>query len=95
MDGRLIAANTSCVSIGTQASVDGEVTVTLEKTFGRAIEGMQRIFSGHISCPNLKLAIVRAENTTVLECEIRSAIPNIEVWVDHDPSPTNIMVLVN
>jgi hypothetical protein len=95
IDGQLIAANTSCVSIGTHASVDGEVSVTLERTFDRAIEGMQRIFSGSIPCTSRKLAIVTAENTTILECEVRSAIPNIEVWVDHDSNPSKIMMLVN
>jgi hypothetical protein len=96
MDGQIIAANDSCVSIGTQASVDGDVTVTLERMMHNVPgEGMKRRFSGNLSSPGRMLSIVTAEATTILECEVDGTTPQIEVWGDDERNPTRIIVLTN
>jgi hypothetical protein len=91
-DGQLIASNDSCLSVGTQAAVDGDVTVTLETT-PSDMNQLQRLFAGTMNAPSRKLAIVTAEAQTILEIEVGSSRPEIEVWTDDQRNPARIAVV--
>lgn len=94
IDGQLVASNASCVSVGTQAAVDGEVTIILEsKTSSAATAGLNKVFSGALQVPSKRLAVVTAEARTVLECEVASGMPEIEVWADDIRNPARITVI--
>jgi hypothetical protein len=94
IDGQLIAATGSAVSVGTQASVDGDVTVSLEGAAGRvASSGLTRVFRGDVVTPGRKIAIVTSELHTILEADVDATTANVEVWVDDDRSPVRVIVV--
>jgi hypothetical protein len=96
VDGQLVVSNASCVSVGTQAAVDGEVTISLEsKTPSAPATGLQKVFSGILHAPSRKLAVVTAEDRTVLECVVSSGTPEVEVWTDDVRSPARIAVIAS
>lgn len=94
IDGQLVASNDSCVSIGTQAAVDGDVTVTLEAASSPSLlSGLQNVFAGVVHAPSHKLAIVSADGQTVLESDVASDRPRLEIWADDLRNPARIAVV--
>jgi hypothetical protein len=92
IEGQLVASNDSCVSVGTQAAVDGDVTVTLEASPPN-INELQRLYAGVLNAPSRKLAIVTAEAQTILEIDVGSDRPEIEVWADDQRNPARIAMV--
>lgn len=94
IDGQPVSANDSCVTVGTQADVDGEVTVTLESPASLAlVRGLQKVFAGSLRAPTRTVAIVTADARTVLEQSVNSDMVELEVWADDGRNPTRIVVL--
>ena len=94
IDGRLVAANNSCVSVGTRADVDGDVTIVLESTFSAdLVTGLQRVFSGVMDAPGHRVAIVTSDARTILDQLVSSHRPELEVWADDLRNPARIVVV--
>lgn len=95
VDGQLVSSNDSCISVGTQASVDGDVTISLETApSSRAMFGTMKAFSGRIRTPGHKLAVVTSDGRTVLECSVVSENPELEVWTDDSRNPAQVAIVV-
>ena len=91
----LIAQNAGCVSVATQADVDGEVTLNLKDNFSdNELVGHQKIHSGYLETPHKKIGISTSENEAVLECLITTNRTLITIWVDDTKYPSSILVLV-
>jgi hypothetical protein len=91
--GNLIAATETCVSVGTQDSVDGETQVTL-KFDDSTLPFLHPIFSGAVATPNGKIAIVTAELQRVLELDVPTEKVSISIWVDDLQNPARVIVIV-
>jgi hypothetical protein len=49
MAGQIVASNDSCLAVGTQASVDGDVTILVTTAAAEAdISRLHRVFSGRL-----------------------------------------------
>ena len=94
VDGELIAANPTCVSIGTQAPVDGETEVTMSLS-NAAHPGLHRAFVGRIVTPNGIVAINTASFERVLEFEVAKTSVDLCVWVDDLRNPSQVIVEVS
>jgi hypothetical protein len=92
VDGQLTAATASCISVGTQAEVDGETTVCIDPS-GKDCEHLSAAFVGTIETPNRKFAIVTATFQRLLEVNVLNEICNVEIWVDDLRSPSEILVV--
>jgi len=93
IDDVLTAGNKSCVSIGTQADVDGEVLVKLQNPVSSPEKGKyQLVFQGTIDTPGKKIAVVTAEFDKVLEKDVRGRKTDTSIWVDDLNHPSMILV---
>ena len=93
INGVLTAANESCVSIGTQAEVDGEVTVKLSDKFSESEkDSCEVVFNGFIVTPGKKIAIVTSELDKVLEMDVRDRKTHVKIWVDDLNYPSVVLV---
>lgn len=90
-DGELTAATNTCISVGTQADVDGDTEVSLETT-SVAPSGLQRIFRGVISVPGGTVAVVTSQFQRVLEANVRASAVEISVWADDLRNPARVAV---
>ncbi|QTD49690.1 hypothetical protein [Sulfidibacter corallicola] len=96
VDGKTIASNRTCVSVGTQASVDGPVTLRLVKKAPKEIvESFIQIFEGVIDSPKKTLSIFTSEGASALEINVRTNHPNIIVWVDNIDVPGSVCIEAN
>jgi hypothetical protein len=94
IDGRLVASNNTCISIGTQAPVDGETTVSLEKRLQDvATHGPHRVFEGRVECPGRKIAVTTSELKTVLTWDLEDTSAQVEIWVDDLHNPARVAVV--
>lgn len=91
VDGELTAATGTCISIGTQAPVDGETEVSLELD-GATPSDLHRAFLGSLVTPGGKLAVVTSEFERVLELDVPKGKANVCVWVDDLRNPARVAV---
>lgn len=91
IDGELTASSNTCVSVGTQADVDGATEVSLSLC-GVASTGLQEVFRGVIGVPSGKLAVVTSQFQPVLELEVPAGTVEITIWADELISPGRIAV---
>jgi hypothetical protein len=91
VDDQLTAATSTCVSIGTQADVDGDVEVSLEVARVAPI-GMQHIFFGVIETPGGKIAVVTSQFQRVLEIDVSVKTIEVSIWADDLCNPACVAV---
>jgi hypothetical protein len=95
VDNVLTACNGMCLSVGTQAEVDGEVTVRLCRKDANVDKGScSRIFQDKIHTPGKKISIATAEFETVLEMDVDTVSSVVSVWVDDRQNPSIVMIEV-
>ena len=69
----LVCATNTCISVGTQPNVDGDVTITLATRDPQSKEGPYiEVFSGVVEVPNGELAIVTSEDEKLLAIDVAS-----------------------
>lgn len=96
VDGQLTAATASCVSVGTQADVDGETEVSLawEADAGALAPDMHHTFTGIIETPANKLAVVTSQSDCVLEMDVQGDKVEVSISVDDLINPARVAILV-
>lgn len=95
IDGELIASNESCVSVGTQAEVDGAVTIKLSERLSDSEKRSYKIvFNGAIETPSKKLAIVTSEIEKILEMDVKNTKARVVISVDDLKFPSVVLVEV-
>lgn len=91
--GELTAATATCVSVGTQADVDGDVEVSL-KFAAFAAADLQQIFLGAIATPGRKIAVVTSHFQRVLEGDVPSDTVEVAIWADDHSNPAQVAISV-
>lgn len=91
VDGELTAASATCVSVGTQADVDGDTEVSLDTTPTIPAD-LQRAFVGAIATPGRRLAVVTSQFERVLEIEVPDDSAEISIWVDDLRNPAHVAI---
>lgn len=94
VDGELTASTESCISVGTQAPIDGETEVALS-TSDAPLPGLNLAFSGSVLCPNGKIAVVTAEFQNVLEVDVPEGNIRVSIWVDDLEHPSKVVININ
>lgn len=91
--GQLTAANGACLSIGTQADVDGDVHITLSDELSQdKVAQCSKVFEGKITTPDKKLSVCLSDGTVILEQKVKNPDTNIEVWANDDYAPDKILI---
>jgi len=93
VDGELTASSSTCVSVGTQADVDGDTDISLDVE-GADPAGMQQAFFGVIGAPGGKVAVVTSQFQRVLEIEVPAGSVEVSIWSDELRNPGRIAVNV-
>jgi hypothetical protein len=91
VDGQLTAATATCVSVGTQADVDGETEVLLDVD-PVVPASLQRVFAGVIATPSKRVAVVTSQFERVLEIDAPDETASISIWVDDLRNPAQVTV---
>lgn len=93
---RLVSANQRCISIGTRAQVDGDVSITLADQISDDIAGSaMRAFVGTIYAPNLSVSVVTSDDRCVLKTKIDRPTASVEIWANDVKQPSKIFILVD
>lgn len=93
VDTTLTAANEGCISVGTQAEVDGEVTIRLSSQIDKSDKGScKKIFNGSIDTPGQKLAISTSEDEGILEIDVNNKKTQVSIWADDLDYPSIILI---
>jgi hypothetical protein len=84
----LVSASSSCVSVRVVGEVDGEVTVLLANEQDlAALPDLHDVFEGKIATPSRQLAVVTAENESVLQIDVPQERTAIRLRVDDTAHP--------
>lgn len=93
IDGVLTASNKSCVSVGTQSEVDGEVTVKLSGRLSDSERDLYEVaFHGAIETPSKKIAVVTSGLDKILEMDVQSEKTEVVISVDDLSHPGVVLV---
>lgn len=93
IDNVLVTANQKCISIGTQADVDGDVTIRLSSQINDADKkSCEQVFGGLISTPGKKLAVSISEDEAILQVNVKGRKTQVFVWVDDSDFPSLVLI---
>lgn len=92
--GNTVNSNEDCISIATQAEIDGEVTIFLSTDQNPPPE-LHRVFHGSLRLPGKRIVVGTAHLETLLELEVGRERVELGVWVDDAENPASIFILVD
>jgi hypothetical protein len=95
--GELVAANDTCISVGTYPADDGDTELCLTGGPGSTeqVAGLENVFTGRIASPNQRMDVATAENEVLLSMKISTHSASISVWVNDPRWPTKILIAAN
>jgi hypothetical protein len=91
VDGELTAATETCVSVGTQTEVDGDVEISLAIS-GAVPLDLQQVFFGTVATPGGKVAVVTSRFQRVLELNVPASAVELSIWTDDLRNPARVVV---
>lgn len=91
VDGELTAATATCISVGTQASVDGETEVSLHLDTASPTN-LYQAFVGSLIAPGGAVAVVTSQFERLLEQEVPNGTVGVSLWVDDLRNPSRVVV---
>ena len=93
VDSSVVASSPSCVSISTQAEVDGSVDVSLDLVKNMSeTTGYSIVFHGTILTPCRKVGVITANNHSILELRVETPQVEIFILVDNMESPGSVKI---
>lgn len=93
IDNVLFAANEKCISIGTQACVDGDVTIRLFKQIDDSDkQSCEQVFDRYISTQGKKLAVSTSEENAILQIDVEGENTQVSVWVNDSDFPSLLLI---
>jgi len=92
VEGQLVSATDTCVSVATQAAVDGPVHVEL--TSAQDDRSLRRVFRGAVLTPGSKLAVVTSQFERLLEAETTSQDVHLTILVDDPKIPGEVVFYI-
>ena len=94
ISGELVAANDTCMSVGTYPSDDGDTEICLAGPgLAEQVAGLEQVFTGQIASPNQRIDVATAENEVLLSTEIATHNAGVSVWVNHPRWRSKILIL--
>ena len=91
IDGEIVAVTDTCVSVGTQADVDGEVEISMSLSGVVPID-LNKVLSRNILVPGGKIAVVTSEFQKVLELDVPAGSAYVSIWVDDLRNPARVFI---
>lgn len=94
--GRLVAATSSCVAVGTAPESDAATTVVVVTPDFTAnhTTPLKRVFSGRLDTDARTVAVRTVGLKTVLSAPVDRDESCIEIWVDHPVAPSTVVIVV-
>ena len=93
IDNVLVAANEKCISVGTQADVDGDVTIRLSSQIDDSDKkSCKQVFDGLISTPGKKLAVSTSADEAILQVDVKGEKTQVFIWVDDSDFPGLVLI---
>lgn len=95
MGGGLIAANATCVAIGTLAEQSGATEVVLADQLEDVNSvDMLIAFDGRLKCPNGEVSLVSALNEKLLSMPVTLKEVRVRVFVNDDAEPNRLAIVL-
>jgi hypothetical protein len=92
----LIGVSSSCVSVATRSEVDGDVTIILGTELPSIKDSeLAEIFSGVITTPSSKIAVVTSELEKIVEIDVEHSKTKISILAEDSQHPRVIVVKVD
>ncbi len=89
----IVAANDFCISVGTQAEIDGAVTICLSSYISYStIEECIKVFQGVINTPSLNIALSTSEMDGILKLDVQSTKTQVSIWIDDPDFPATVLI---
>jgi hypothetical protein len=94
--GRLVAATSSCIAVGTLSEFDGVSTIVLaNKADYEVAEGEFLVFEDVIEVHSRNISVCTVSNEVLLSMDVSSQRCNVQIWVNDKSEPDKICILVN
>jgi hypothetical protein len=91
IDGKLVSSTESCVSVATLPDIDGETEISLESSRNLHSD-LNEVFSGKVSTPGSKIAIVTSQLQKLLEMPVSQDKTMVRIWANDQKEPNKIVV---
>ncbi len=93
IDDVLISFNETCISVGTQADVDGEVALKLSSQITMTDKSLyNKVFNGSIKTPGKTLSISTSEEEGFISIDVVGQQTKVSIWTDDLNYPSIVLV---
>ena len=90
----IVAATPTCIAIGTVSEFDHSVSIAITDNYEAKNIGLVKVHAGVLSVPTMNLSLVNTANAILATAGVDSTSTSIEVWVDDQREPTEIVIYV-
>lgn len=90
--GEIVAANITCISVGTLSAADGETTITLTDDVQSIDDIGVLTFDGVLQLPGSELSVCSSHNEKLLTMKLPTSQARVRIFVNDDREPDNIIV---
>lgn len=94
MNGALVAATPTCVSVGTLSEHDGETSITISDEKPGCGLGLSVVFDGDLSTPAGNLAVCTVDDVAVVSTTVSSSKTRVQIWGNDNSEPNHIYVFI-
>lgn len=94
LGGKLFAATSSCLALGTRSEHDGETSITLSDEGAPPGLGDAPALDGMFGTPSRVLSICSILDDVYLEMDVPTETTRVQVWANHPTEPDVIAVVV-
>jgi len=95
MGGGLVAANATCVAVGTLAEQSGTTEFVLADQMEEVDQvDMHVAFDGRLECPSGEVSLVSALNEKLLAMPVSSKDVRVRVLVNDDTEPSRLAIVL-
>jgi len=89
----VLAANDSCVAIGTLSESDGESFISLSDEAPPNQPKQNPVFCGILPTPSKRLVVCSIYDELLLSLEVPSTRTRVRIWINHPHEPNEIWII--
>jgi len=87
---KLVSATNTCISVATQAYVDGYVEIKLTNNFKN--DSLNKVFQGMIETPDNEIGVFTSEDICILHINTLEDKTQINIWADDLMNPSKVVI---
>lgn len=96
LDGKLVAATSSCIAVGTLSAVDGDTLIILtnEDLSKKCDQNLNLVYNDCLNTPDRQISVFSVLGKALLTMRTKTESSRVQVWTNDKIEPTLLKLIV-